>query len=682
MPPDRGRAMPPLPVKTPRRAPPLGPPVGFPGVAVLHSESPDAVFCAFEAAVAARPKPAAAAQSATDWSSETAVSPQVKFSPQLPLCTPLKESSGSVGPRTLSEGSALLSLSERVNRGQVVEDSVAVMATSGAVAFLGLLGIGKVPSRPPSFSIPLGKFGAVVPVEEPAQGKDGWCEGRRLLSALARGSEKEVQTEATSLGTPVKMQLPAGLAGAFNIGLEGGQGTRLEDFEDFDECGKGTCASVFKVRHKEQPSVFYALKRIPLLDSAATADQTEYRERIIMRELAVLHAKHTADHIVQIHDAFKSEKYVFFLLEYMHWSLERILKTASGVPFATLRGMKDRYLKPPPLSRHLKHRVPEAVPEAAWSSPASGIAYSLSSSSSSSSSFWPLQSRPRNKNTRGWKNRSSPMPERVIACFTYQILCGLQQLHALVYNGTNRGIVHKDLKPDNILMNDKGQVKIADFGCCAFVNSEGMVPWTPFNAGTKVYMSPERVLRGDWMGLGEATDGAFAQSADVWALGITTLELACGCHPCDELLMKSKNGRGGDFLYQAQLRYESLLQPVSEYRMSDEFTDFTVRALAFDPRDRPSSQRLLGHPWFKQHNAAHKVRNMQLKRWVDAVFAHQETSARAERDRARRQQSKSLTVIAGRRRGVGAQVWSGHKFRSPPRDSPPTLDPSEWPLPG
>jgi len=525
----------------------------------------------------------------------------------------------------------------------------AAVAAGGAAAVLALCAP-KTQPRPRRLRLPPSgtPVDPVTPVEQladgdyafpcaecpAAQSEDGKCSRRGTM--CVRGT-------VAAVDPAVKVPLPAGVDVARNMGLEGGQGHRLEDFEDFDACGQGTCASVFKVRHRQSSSI-YALKRIRLHDSGATADQIESQQRVIARELALFNSKHTADHIVQIFDWFRSDNYVFFLLEYMHWSLEQIRKAACDIPYQAQHDLATTHLKPLGQSKKSKRSQPN-VPFAELE---------RQNTSSSSSLERQNSSQPR-RNPRGWKDRSSPIPERVIACVIYQILCGLQQLHAMIYDGTSRGIVHKDLKPDNILMNNKGQIKIADFGCCAFVNSEGMVPWTPFNLGTELYKSPERIRRAGSVGLGQATDATFAQSADIWALGVTALELACGCHPGEELLRRSNAG-GGHFLYQEQLRYENLLQPAKEFPMSEAFMDFTVQTLAYEPRDRPSSQRLHAHPWFKQHNVFHQERNAQLKRWVDSVFAYQENSARTERERLHRKVGKVLTENA---RGVvaGASVW-------------------------
>jgi serine/threonine protein kinase len=54
--------------------------------------------------------------------------------------------------------------------------------------------------------------------------------------------------------------------------------------------------------------------------------------------------------------------------------------------------------------------------------------------------------------------REKKIPEHILGMITYQILQGIQYLHK------SMKVIHRDLKPSNILLNSKGQVKIADFG--------------------------------------------------------------------------------------------------------------------------------------------------------------------------------------------------------------------------
>ena len=81
------------------------------------------------------------------------------------------------------------------------------------------------------------------------------------------------------------------------------------------------------------------------------------------------------------------------------------------------------------------------------------------------------------------------------------------------------GLVHRDVKPENILLSDEGVVKVADFGLARAVESDGSTQ-TGLMMGTVAYCSPEQISRG-------RTD----QRSDVYSAGIVLFELLTGSPP-------------------------------------------------------------------------------------------------------------------------------------------------------
>jgi eukaryotic-like serine/threonine-protein kinase len=82
------------------------------------------------------------------------------------------------------------------------------------------------------------------------------------------------------------------------------------------------------------------------------------------------------------------------------------------------------------------------------------------------------------------------------------------------------GLVHRDVKPENILLSDDGVVKVADFGLARAVGAEGTATRTGLVMGTVAYCSPEQVTRTD-----------ADQRTDVYSAGIVFFELLTGDAP-------------------------------------------------------------------------------------------------------------------------------------------------------
>jgi serine/threonine protein kinase/tetratricopeptide (TPR) repeat protein len=104
------------------------------------------------------------------------------------------------------------------------------------------------------------------------------------------------------------------------------------------------------------------------------------------------------------------------------------------------------------------------------------------------------------------------VPVRESLELAIQIASGLAAAHA-------RNIVHRDVKPSNIILTQENLAKIVDFGLARLV-ATASATLTSSNSGTLPYMSPEQIL-------GETVD----QRSDVWALGVILVQLLTASHP-------------------------------------------------------------------------------------------------------------------------------------------------------
>ena len=102
--------------------------------------------------------------------------------------------------------------------------------------------------------------------------------------------------------------------------------------------------------------------------------------------------------------------------------------------------------------------------------------------------------------------KTGPLPSDALAAITRQVLGALVDLR-------ERHLVHRDLKPQNILLSLNGDVKVSDFGCVAELQDSFGKCGT--FVGTVPYMSPERIQGHE-----------YGYASDVWALGLTLHECA------------------------------------------------------------------------------------------------------------------------------------------------------------
>jgi serine/threonine protein kinase, bacterial len=105
-----------------------------------------------------------------------------------------------------------------------------------------------------------------------------------------------------------------------------------------------------------------------------------------------------------------------------------------------------------------------------------------------------------------------PMPPHAVVAVLRPLLGGLAAAH-------RAGLVHRDVKPENVLISDDGDVKIADFGLVRAVAAAGITS-TSVILGTAAYLSPEQVR-----------DGNAGPRSDVYSAGILTYELLTGGAP-------------------------------------------------------------------------------------------------------------------------------------------------------
>uniref|UniRef100_A0A8C4F5H2 mitogen-activated protein kinase kinase n=1 Tax=Dicentrarchus labrax TaxID=13489 RepID=A0A8C4F5H2_DICLA len=165
------------------------------------------------------------------------------------------------------------------------------------------------------------------------------------------------------------------------------------------------------------------------------------------------------------------------------------------------------------------------------------------------------------------ENRISICTEFMDGEYSHAVVKGLTYLWSLK-------ILHRDVKPSNMLVNTRGQVKLCDFGVSTqLVNSIAKT-----YVGTNAYMAPERIS-GEQYGI----------HADVWSVGISFMELALGMFPYPQVR----------FLHFLHL-FDPPVLPVSQF--TEKFVHFITQCMRRQPKERPAPNNLMDHSFIIQYN--------------------------------------------------------------------------------
>ncbi|KAI8034459.1 hypothetical protein M5D96_012733 [Drosophila gunungcola] len=189
------------------------------------------------------------------------------------------------------------------------------------------------------------------------------------------------------------------------------------------------------------------------------------------------------------------------------------------------------------------------------------------------------------------KLSKKPVPERILGKVT------VATVNALSYLKDKHGVIHRDVKPSNILIDERGNIKLCDFGISGrLVDSKANTR----SAGCAAYMAPERI---------DPKKPKYDIRADVWSLGITLVELATarspyeGCNTDFEVLTKV-------------LDSEPPCLPYGEgFNFSQEFRDFVIKCLTKNHQDRPKYPELLAQPFIRTYEIA----KVDVPNWFQSI---------------------------------------------------------------
>lgn len=153
--------------------------------------------------------------------------------------------------------------------------------------------------------------------------------------------------------------------------------------------------------------------------------------------------------------------------------------------------------------------------------------------------------------------------------YAAEVFLGVSYLHS-------NGIIYRDLKPDNILFDMEGHIRIVDLGFAKQLGSTGL---TNTFCGTPSYLAPEVVLK-----------KSYGLEVDWWAYGIIIFQLCCGCSPFQEAKHMSTFAR----ILRCSIRWP----PNPQFFFNDDGFDLISWLLELEPENRPFMDEIKSHSWF------------------------------------------------------------------------------------
>lgn len=175
---------------------------------------------------------------------------------------------------------------------------------------------------------------------------------------------------------------------------------------------------------------------------------------------------------------------------------------------------------------------------------------------------------------------AGPLPAREVASVARQLAGALAHCHA-------RGVAHRDVSPENVVVGAGGTLKLVDFGLSGAMALDGSLPARE-PVGKLFYMAPELLERAPHLGA----------PADMWSLGCVLFLMLTGS-PAWEAAAPA-DGDGGEDAYArvtARGDLEGLLLERGAPPCPRELLDVLSALLAEDPRARPSAAEVLASPW-------------------------------------------------------------------------------------
>ena len=180
----------------------------------------------------------------------------------------------------------------------------------------------------------------------------------------------------------------------------------------------------------------------------------------------------------------------------------------------------------------------------------------------------------------------------------------LQMLDALEYLHSKAGVVHRDLKLENILIDENVTFKLIDFG----LSDSGNLKSLTGAVGSPSYVAPEVLEHTNY-------DGT---KVDLFSMGVLLFIIVQGQFPHGTKILKDKYY---DMI--KNRRYEAYFKAVDSTDLSDEFKDLIVRLLDYVPSKRPTIAQIRAHPFLQNASYNNEKVRACLKNEIQSLMAPQ-----------------------------------------------------------
>lgn len=160
------------------------------------------------------------------------------------------------------------------------------------------------------------------------------------------------------------------------------------------------------------------------------------------------------------------------------------------------------------------------------------------------------------------RNLGKPLDEELSMVFMKQILSAFSHAH-------EKGIVHRDIKPGNIIISNSGEIKILDFGIAKIMGEEAhQLTKTGTQVGTVYYMSPEQVL-----------GKKITHLSDIYSLGVTMYQLVTSINPYKGIMTEYE-------IYDKIVKHDLPDPRDSNSKLSKHISEVLAKATSKDPKER------------------------------------------------------------------------------------------------